>query len=229
MALYSFELILYVALRLKIDTVIMSRDIEKENLYQGVKMLVDSEGSHVHLCQPKLFTLFSIAFQYLLFKSTQEHGHYIIRIEDNNLAQKLSRKAKDESTRKFLSRLLLPRRLRYQNSYFHLDFFPISSWNYTSALPQEKVKAALIVKNTSDKPLFDEVPEDEEEQAFEIELPEHHYLTTLKDFVPKTVTIAFDQEIEGLETIRFPFVSDKDESTVSGVRIASDLNISDWD
>ncbi|MEX1099848.1 MAG: hypothetical protein WEB87_05450, partial [Bacteriovoracaceae bacterium] len=88
------------------------RDLTKEALYEGVKLLVDSDSSHIHLPQQKLYTLFSIGFQYLLYKSTKEAGHYIIRVEDSYLLDKLQKKSKDQSTRRFMQSLALPRRLK---------------------------------------------------------------------------------------------------------------------
>ena len=82
------------------------KDLDKSTLYEAVKTLVEHPAKHIHLDQQKLFTLFSIAFQYILFRSTKHPGHYIIRIEDPSLAEKLARKAKDETTRKFIGRLI---------------------------------------------------------------------------------------------------------------------------
>ena len=93
-----------------------SKDLSKEDLYESVKTLVETEEEHIHLDQQKLFTLFSVAFQYLLFKSTKEPGAYILRIEDSALAEKLAKKSKDPSTRRFVQSLLLPRKLKYQKS-----------------------------------------------------------------------------------------------------------------
>ena len=108
----------------------MSRkDLTKELLYEGVKTLLESNKNHIHLPQQKLYTLFSLAFQYMLYNSTKDAGAYIIRIEDGQLAEKLARKAKDDVTRKFMQRLMLPRRLKYGNSTFYLDFFHIGSWS----------------------------------------------------------------------------------------------------
>ncbi len=123
----------------------LKKDLSKEVLYEGVKRLVDSEDSHIHLPQQKLYTLFSLGFQYLLYMSTKNPGHYIIRVEDSYLLEKLQHKAKDEISRKFITRLALPRKLKYQNSTFHLDFFNFSPWNNTNDIPKVRIKAALIV------------------------------------------------------------------------------------
>ena len=125
------------------------KDLDKSTLYEAVKTLVETPARHIHLDQQKLFTLFSIAFQYILFRSTKHPGHYIIRIEDSLLAEKLAKKAKDETTRKFMMRLLVPRRLAYGNSTFHLDYFPLATWGTTKDLPKEKIQGAIVVKNTS--------------------------------------------------------------------------------
>lgn len=203
----------------------MRRDLSKEDLYEGVKTLVDNDQPHIQLTQHKLFTLFSVAFQYLLYRSTKEPGAYIIRIENSALAEKLSRKAKDDTSRKFLNSLLLPRKLKYGKSMFFIDFFHVGSWNLTNEIPQSKLKGALIVKNTSSTPmsdLFSEDTESDEAQRQLLEqLPEHYYTTMLKEIVPQTITICTDP-IDELSELRFPFIKDS-EQTLKGVRIASDI------
>jgi transposase-like protein len=202
------------------------KDLDKSTLYEAVKTLVESPSKHIHLDQQKLFTLFSIAFQYILFRSTKHPGHYIIRIEDTLLAEKLARKAKDETTRKFLSRLIVPRRLAYGNSTFHLDYFPLATWGITKDLPKEKIQGAIIIKNTSHNPLIDESDFRHvtlDEQAIEL-FGKDYYLSSLMDIAPRTITIAFDEEFEGLEPIRFDFIEEKSERYVDGVRISGDVN-----
>lgn len=202
------------------------KDLDKSTLYEAVKTLVESPSKHIHLDQQKLFTLFSIAFQYILFRSTKHPGHYIIRIEDTLLAEKLARKAKDETTRKFLSRLIVPRRLAYGNSTFHLDYFPLATWGITKDLPKEKIQGAIIIKNTSHNPLIDESDFRHvtlDEQAIEL-FGKDYYLNSLMDIAPRTITIAFDEEFEGLEPIRFDFIEEKSERYVDGVRISGDIN-----
>jgi len=201
------------------------KDLDKSTLYEAVKTIVESPAKHIHLDQQKLFTLFSIAFQYILFRSTKSPGHYIIRIEDSMLAEKLARKAKDETTRKFMNRLIVPRRLAYGNSTFHLDYFPLATWGVTKDLPKEKIQAAIIVKNTSHNPLIEEsdfrhVGEDDQAIAL---FGKDYYLTTLKEICPRTITIAFDEEYEGLEPIQFDFIEEKSERMVDGVMISEDI------
>src|SRR3989339_1189447 len=103
----------------------MKKDLSKQELYEAVKMLVDTDDSHphIHLNQHKLFNLYSIAFQYMLYRSTKNPGAYIIRIEDSHFAEKISKRAKDPSSRKFLQALLLPRKIKYNSSTLFLDFF----------------------------------------------------------------------------------------------------------
>lgn len=209
----------------------MNSDLSKKELYEGVKTLVElqegGQNPHLHLNQHKLFTLFSVAFQYMLFSSTKNPGAYILRVEDSHLAEKLAKKSKDPSTRKFMQSLLLPRKLKYGKSTFFLDFFLVASWNLTNDLPKEKVKGAIIVKNTSYKPMDDLfAPEDEETTAQLKALPENYYLTTLKEFVPKTLTIAYEKEFKDLTKVSFPFIKKERERTISGVTISKDL---DWD
>ncbi len=205
------------------------KDLDKSTLYEAVKTLVESSAKHIHLDQQKLFTLFSVAFNYVLFRSTKNPGHYIIRIEDPMLAEKLARKAKDETTRKFMSRLMVPRRLAYGNSTFHLDFFPLATWGITKDLPKEKIQGAIIVKNTSHNPMIDEgdfrhVNEDDQAiQAIQL-FGKDYYLNTLMEICPRTITIAFNEEYEGLEPIQFSFIEDKNESMVDGVVVSDDVH-----
>lgn len=209
----------------KYGSMIGKKDLDKSTLYEAVKALVEHPSKHLHLNQQKLFTLFSIAFQYILFRSTKHPGHYIIRIEDTLLAEKLARKAKDETTRKFLSRLIIPRRLVYGNSTFHLDYFPLATWGVTKDLPREKIQGAIIVKNTSHNPLIDESDFRHvtlDEQAVEL-FGKHYYLSSLMDSSPRTITIAFEEEFPGLERLQFPFIEDRAEKPMDGVRISTDV------
>lgn len=202
------------------------KDLDKSTLYEAVKTLVENPAPHVHLSQQKLFTLFSIAFQYILFRSTKQAGHFIIRIEDSMLAEKLARKAKDETTRKFMQRLMVPRRLTYGNSTFHLDYFPLATWGVTKDLPKEKIQGAIIVKNTSHNPLIDETDFRNvtlDEHANEL-FGKHYYLNSLIDIAPKTITIAFGEEFEGTEAIEFDFIEDHAERMIDGVRISGDVS-----
>jgi len=170
-----------------------------------------------------------VAFQYILYRSTKHPGHYIIRIEDSLLAEKLARKAKDETTRKFISRMIIPRRLNYQNSTFHLDYFPITTWAMTKDLPKEKIQGAIIVKNTSQNPLIDETDFRNLSQTPETTeiFGKDFYLTSLMEFCPKTITIAFNEKFEQLEAIRFPFIEDKTERILDGVKISEDIQFDD--
>lgn len=202
------------------------KDLDKSTLYEAVKTLVESPAKHIHLDQQKLFTLFSIAFQFILFRSTKNPGHYIIRIEDSMLAEKLARKAKDETTRKFMNRLLIPRRLAYGNSTFHLDYFPLATWGVTKDLPKEKIQGAIIVKNTSHNPLIDEsdfrhVTDDQ--QAISL-FGKDYYLNTLMEISPTTITIAFEEVFEGLEPVQFDFIEERSERMVDGVMISEDVH-----
>ena len=205
-----------------------SKDLSKEDLYESVKTLVETEEKHIHLDQQKLFTLFSVAFQYLLFKSTKEPGAYILRIEDSALAEKLAKKSKDPSTRRFVQSLLLPRKLKYQKSTFFLDFFHIGSWSLTSDVPREKIKGAIIVKNTSGRPMTEiEMDEEESEENPMAHLPKDYFLTSLTEFVPKTITIAYEWE-EGehlpLKRVQFPFIK-KEKERVAGLTLSRDIDL----
>ncbi len=201
------------------------KDLDKSTLYEAVKTLVETPEKHIHLDQQKLFTLFSVAFQYILFLSTKNPGHYIIRIEDSLLAEKLARKAKDETTRKFMGRLIIPRRLVYGSSTFHLDYFPLATWGTTKDLPKEKIQGAIIVKNTSHNPLIDESDFRHvtlDEQAVEL-FGKHYYLSSLMDIAPRTIMIAFEEEYPELKTLQFPFIEEKGDRVLDGVRIRGDI------
>lgn len=207
----------------------MKKDLDKATLYEAVKTLVECPENHLHFTQQKLFTLFSVAFQYILFRSTKYPGHYIIRIEDSLLAEKLARKAKDETTRKFMGRLLIPRRLSYGNSTFHLDYFALSSWGVTKDLPREKIKGSIIVKNTQHNPLIDEadfrnVTQDEQAMAL---FGKHYYLNSLREISPKTITIAFDEDFDSLFEVKFPFIEEKSERLADGVTLSEDVYLDD--
>lgn len=204
----------------------MNSEISKQDLYDGVKALVDNPANHIHLPQHKLFTLFSIGFQYFLFNSTKEPGAYIIRIEDSLLADKLCKKAKDQTSRKFLQSLMLPRKLKYGKSMFYLDYFHIGTWNLTKDIPRDKIKGALIVKNTTTRPMNDLVEVEDEADALMQNLPKNYYLSSLTEFVPRTITIAFDEIYEELSTIEFPFIKKDAEKTISGVTLGKDVS---WD
>ena len=72
----------------------MQSQLSKKDLYESVKTLVETKDQQILLGQHKLYTLFSIAFQYMLFLSTKNPGGYIIRIENSQLAEKLTKKSK---------------------------------------------------------------------------------------------------------------------------------------
>ena len=198
-------------------------DLEKSVLYESVKTLVECESSHIHLAQHKLYTLASIAFQYFLYLSTKKPGYYIIRVEDSSLLDKLTRKSKDKITRQLFQKIALPRKLKYGNSIFHLDFFHLASWKTTSELPKEKIQGALILKNASEAPFL--LTDDESGIA----QPENFWLTTLLEVAPKTITLAYEQNFNEfkLEEINFPFIKSKDEIAVAGVKIANSVNLKD--
>lgn len=204
----------------------MSSDLSKQDLYEGVKTLIETDAVHIHLPQQKLFTLFSVGFQYLLFQSTRSPGAYIIRVEDGYLAEKLAKKAKDPSTRKFMQSLLIPRKLKYEKSVFYLDYFHLGSWNLTSEIPKEKIQAALIVKNTSNRPMIEIEMEDADDSVPDT-IKNGQYLKTLMENVPRTITIAFEETFEGTSQINFPFIKKEKERTVSGVTISDDVEWND--
>ncbi len=197
-------------------------DLSKSELYEGVKTLVETEAQHVHLNQQKLFTLFSLGFQYLLFQSTKKPGAYIIRVEDAVLADKLAKKAKDPSTRKFMQSLLIPRKMKFDKSTFFLDYFNVMSWNLTNDIPKEKIQGALIIKNTQNK-LMNELDPDDDHAEIISNLSKDYFLTTLLENSPKTITIAFEEVFEQLTPVTFPFIKKEKEKTLSGVTLAEEI------
>lgn len=203
----------------------MAQDISKNDLYESVKSLLErTDSPHIHFDQQKLFTLFSIGFQYFLYKSTQQEGHYIIRTEDSQLAEKLAKKSKDPSTRKFMQSLLIPRKLKFKKSTFYLDFFHIGSWNFTSEIPAEKIKGALIVKNTSTRPMDESLLSEDELMN---NLPKDYYYSMLREATPESIVIAFEQEFPDTSPMRFAFIKKEIDRSLKGVYLGKDVNIDD--
>ncbi len=210
----------------------MSRkDIDKKDLYESVKSLIESDFDHIHFTQQKLYTLFSIAFQYMLYRSSKKPGAYIIRAEHGGLAEKLARKSKDEVTRKFMNRLLRTRKLSYERSTFYLDYFNFQSWNMTSEIPSSKIQGAIIIQSTAREPMVENnvVVETEEGTPDVAEvinpfahLGDHYYIDLLKDVAPKTITVAFEEKLEQLTPMKFDFIPDPSD-IIQGVQLASDL------
>ncbi len=207
----------------------MSRDdLSKSDLYESVKTLIETEHPHIHLPQQKLYTLFSISFQYMLFRSTKKPGSYLIRIEDSQLADKLARKSKDLSTRRFMQSLLLPRKIKFNKSMFYLDFFHIGSWALTAEIPREKFQGALIVKNANNRPMM-ELEEDGEE-AVTNAFPPNYYLESLLEFMPKTITIAYEQDFgDELKQVNFPFIKKEKDRIANGVTISREIDVDNLD
>lgn len=209
------------------------RDLSKEVLYEGVKQLVETDAPHIHLTQQKLYTLFSIAFQYMLYNATKKGGHYIIRVEDSYLLDKLQKKSKDQSTRRFIQGLALPRRLKYGNAIFHLDFFNLSTWGVTNELPKERLNGAIVVKNATKKPFGDFYGQAIDEEDLQLKqmlasLPKDYYYTSIKELVPKTIVIAFEESYEDVAKVQFSFIKDEPRERLSkGVNIAKDINWED--
>lgn len=199
------------------------QNLSKQHLYDGVKSLVESEHPHVHLSQHKLYTLVSIGFQYMLYMSTKRPGAYIIRVENSHLLDKLCKRSKDSSTRKFLDNLAIPRRLKYGKSTFFLDYFQLSSWGQTTEIPKEKIQGALVIKNANPTPLNESLYH-QELQATGLDLPESYYYDSLRDIVPKSVVIALESEFENVQKIDFPFIK-KEERALSGVKISEEIDL----
>ena len=208
----------------------MRSDISKNELYESVKAIIENDDKHLHLNQHKLYTLFSIAFQSMLYQSTKNPGAYILRIENPKLADKLTRKAKDPSTRKFMQTLLVPRKMKFQKSMLYVDFFNINSWNMTAEIPKEKIKGVLIVKDSADNivdPLLENLTEaDIETKAMMEALPKDYFLSSIQDFVPNILLISYEENFEKLAKVNFPFIVKEEAKTISGVTLGNDVK---WD
>ena len=208
----------------------MRSDITKNELYESVKTIIENDKKHLHLNQHKLYTLFSIAFQSMLFQSTKNPGAYIIRIETPKLAEKLARKAKDPSTRKFMQSLLVPRKMKFEKSMLYVDFFNINSWNMTAELSKEKIKGAIIVKDSTENgvdPLLENLTEaDQETAAMMAALPKDYFLTSIQDFIPNLLLIAYEENFDHMQKVQFPFIVKQEAKTISGVTLGNDVN---WD
>ena len=203
------------------------RCLDKQLLYESVKTLVETDHNHIHLNQHKLYTLFSIAFQYFLFYSTKNPGAYIIRIEDTILADKIVRKAKDPSTRKFIEALLIPRRLKYQKSTFYLDFFHLGTWGFTNEIPKERLKGALVVKSTTAKPMcmLGCTEDDEPVDPIFKNLPPNYFLTSIQSLVPKMIVIGHECEFENTQKVEFPFIVKDQDRNIPGVKLANSIDL----
>ena len=206
----------------------MNRDLSKNDLYESVKALVEvTNQKTIHLTQHKLYSLFSIAFQYILFKSTKEPGAYVIRIENSNLLDKLARKSKDSSTRKFIQSLILPRKLKYGKSTFYLDFFHFGSWNLTSEIKPGNLKGSIIIKRGKKDQLEDFNKDLEPQDEMMNPFPEDYFLTSLCEASPLNIFISHEDLLEGFEELRFSFIKEEDKKDiVNGVKINADIN---WD
>lgn len=216
------------------------KDLSKELLYESVKTLLEQDHPHLHLHQHKLFTLFSIGLQYFLYLSTKKPGFYIIRIEDSFLADKLCRRAKDYTTRKFLEKILLPRKLTYNQSTFFLDYFHINSWFLTNDLPKNKIQGAIIVKDSTSRPLIEDLSGSAEEISAEEEthrltlkqlqesLPKDYYFSFLQEVAPRTLIISYDHEYEDTTKISFPFIKDQEKVNLHGVTLSENFKSTQW-
>ncbi len=123
---------------------------------------------------------------------------------------------------------MLPRKFTFGKSTFYLDFFHVSSWNLTKDIPPAKLKAALVVKNTSEK-LMEEIMEDDEAPNELALFPEGYWYTSLQDASPKTLLIAFEKEFDDTHPIRFDFIKKEREKSLAGVKMSSDITFDDID
>ncbi|MFI5390087.1 MAG: hypothetical protein ACHQYQ_01905 [Bacteriovoracales bacterium] len=199
-------------------------DLSKEDLILSVQTLLNMKDvPHIHLNQHKLFTLCSISVQFLLRYSVLNPGSYILRIEDGILYDKLVKRSKDLSTRNFLQALLLPRKLKFKDSWFFLDFFNVSTWQRTNEIPAEKIKGALVIKNSTNRPMMEPRLFDEKIEEESI-LPKNFYHSSLQELSPKTIIIAFGETFDNCQILEFPWIK-KNEEKISGVTFSKDLNL----
>jgi hypothetical protein len=199
-------------------------DLSKEDLILSVQTLLNMKDvPHIHLNQHKLFTLCSISVQFLLRYSVLNPGSYILRIEDGILYDKLVKRSKDLSTRNFLQALLLPRKLKFKDSWFFLDFFNVSTWQRTNEIPAEKIKGALVIKNSTNRPMIEPRLFDEKFEEESI-LPKNFYHSSLQELSPKTIIIAFGETFDNCQILEFPWIK-KNEEKISGVTFSKDLNL----
>jgi hypothetical protein len=102
----------------------------------------------------------------------------------------------------------------------------------TADIPQEKIMGAILVKNTSSKPMQEIDLEDEEDIPNPMAgLPEDYVLTSLTEFVPKTITIAYDWEAITdlpLKEVIFPFIK-KEREKVAGFTLSKDINLEEFE
>jgi hypothetical protein len=99
----------------------------------------------------------------------------------------------------------------------------------TKDLPKEKIQGAVIVKNTSHNPLIDESDfrhVNDDEQAIGL-FGKNYYLNSLTSIAPTTITIAYGETYEGLESLHFDFIEDKSEKIIDGVTISEDVFFED--
>lgn len=102
----------------------------------------------------------------------------------------------------------------------------------TADIPKEKIKGAILVKNTSSKPMQEIDLEEEEDIPNPMAgLPEDYVLTSLTEFVPKTITIAYDWgAIEPLPLceVNFPFIK-KERERVAGFTLSKDIDLEEFE
>ena len=94
----------------------------------------------------------------------------------------------------------------------------------------------VVVKNTAKRPLEMEgeaVDPEEAEKALESnsvvnDLPKDFYISSLTDFVPKVILVAYEEEYESFEKVSFSFIKKGKERLAKGGTISSDLNLENF-
>ena len=95
----------------------------------------------------------------------------------------------------------------------------------TNEIPPERIKAALIIKNSSPRPMA-ELPDDPTPEVASglPQLPEDYYLTSLQSFVPKLIMIAYGHHFEDALEVTFPFIKKKKEK-LAGIVLGQGLDL----
>ena len=60
------------------------------------------------------------------------------------------------------------------------------------------------------------------------DLPKDFYISSLTDFVPKVILVAYEEEYESFEKVSFSFIKKGKERLAKGVTISSDINLENF-
>jgi hypothetical protein len=185
-------------------------DLDPEQMSQAILELENSQG-HLHLTQPKLYTLFTHSFHLLLQRALSERGAYLLRLEDAALASKLIKRAKSAAARKCLEKVLIARKVALGKSLLYLDYFAPNSWGQTMQQQTLTWKMALVVNHADPHQVADP------QQA---PLSSDLYLTPMCSIFEKICWVAFEQQAPaGFQNFEFSFIKkelDDEENEQNG-------------